>query len=176
MERDILIESGPGRRADVPTFTAIRTPRSVYAEHQTAERELYDLERDPHQLTSVHDDPAYARVAAQLAQRLAALRMCSGPACASRPALELVLRAKRGHGNCVRFGVRASVTGADAGLVQSVAFVVRGRVAARDDSPPFERVLPRAAGFVTHADVALRDGRRLVLTARTAACPVPRRR
>jgi len=38
------------------------------------EWELYDLEKDPHELTSVHADPAYAEVRADLERRLEALR------------------------------------------------------------------------------------------------------
>jgi hypothetical protein len=36
----------------------------------TGERELYDLRRDPDQLTNVVDDPAYAEVVARLAGAL----------------------------------------------------------------------------------------------------------
>jgi arylsulfatase A-like enzyme len=38
------------------------------------EWELYDLELDPHEMTSVHDDPAYAAVRAELEQELQRLR------------------------------------------------------------------------------------------------------
>jgi arylsulfatase A-like enzyme len=36
--------------------------------------ELFDLDADPYELTSVHDDPAYAGVRAELEARLAALQ------------------------------------------------------------------------------------------------------
>ncbi len=42
----------------------------MYAEHQTGEKELYDLNNDPFELHSRHDDPAYASIQAQLAARL----------------------------------------------------------------------------------------------------------
>jgi arylsulfatase A-like enzyme len=36
--------------------------------------ELYDLEKDPHELKSVYDDPEYAKIVAQMKQRLVELR------------------------------------------------------------------------------------------------------
>ncbi len=71
--RELLIEE--------PTFKAIRTQRFMYAEHNTGERELYDLKLDPYELYSRHDDPAYAAVEAELASRLDQLRNCSGSSC-----------------------------------------------------------------------------------------------
>lgn len=40
----------------------------------TDEWNLFDLERDPSEMTSVHDDPAYRRTREQLANELARLR------------------------------------------------------------------------------------------------------
>ena len=71
--RELLIEE--------PTFKAIRTGRYMYAEHDTGERELYDLIKDPYELVSRHNDPAYAAVKAELARRLDVLRTCSGAGC-----------------------------------------------------------------------------------------------
>lgn len=79
--RDLLVERGPG----AGTFTAVRTAGYLYAEYGNDERELYDLGRDPFQLTSRHRDPAYAAVRADLAERLAHLRTCSGLSCRTRP-------------------------------------------------------------------------------------------
>ncbi len=42
--------------------------------YQLGEWELFDLERDPDELTSVYDDPDYAEVRAQLEDELARLR------------------------------------------------------------------------------------------------------
>jgi hypothetical protein len=53
----------------------------MYAEHAGGEFELYDMTSDPYQLRSRHRDPAYAAVRAQLAERLAQLRNCSGASC-----------------------------------------------------------------------------------------------
>jgi N-acetylglucosamine-6-sulfatase len=79
--RDLLVERGPG----AGTFTALRAPNYFYAEYGNGERELYDLVRDPYELRSRHADPAYAAIRADLAERLAHLRTCSGLACRTRP-------------------------------------------------------------------------------------------
>jgi N-acetylglucosamine-6-sulfatase len=75
--RDVLLET--------PGYSAIHTPRYVYAEYATSERELYDLRNDPDELVSQHDNPAYAQVRSDLAQRLLRLRTCKGAACRRRP-------------------------------------------------------------------------------------------
>jgi N-acetylglucosamine-6-sulfatase len=62
-------------------FVGVRTPRYVYAEYDGRDRELYDLERDPEQLESLHEDPRYADVRARLAGLLHRLRRCAGDDC-----------------------------------------------------------------------------------------------
>jgi hypothetical protein len=47
----------------------------------TSGGELYDLQVDPYELQSVHDDTAYAAVQAALADRLHALETCAGESC-----------------------------------------------------------------------------------------------
>jgi arylsulfatase A-like enzyme len=71
--RDVLLET--------PGYSAIHTPRYVYAEYRTGERELYDLKTDPDELASQHDNPAYARIRSDLARRLLRLEGCKGPTC-----------------------------------------------------------------------------------------------
>ena len=68
-----------------PSFEAIRTERYMYAEHNTGEKELYDLQKDPFELQSHHDDPAYASIKAQLATRLHQLQNCAGASCRTNP-------------------------------------------------------------------------------------------
>jgi arylsulfatase A-like enzyme len=63
------------------TRRAIRTSDRLYVEHGTGERELYDLDADPFQLRSRHDDPAYADEIEDLSAWLAALRDCRGADC-----------------------------------------------------------------------------------------------
>ena len=79
--RDLLVERGPGQG----TFTALRAPNYFYAEYGNGEQELYDLVQDPFELTSRHNDPAYAALKADLAERLAHLRACAGLTCRTRP-------------------------------------------------------------------------------------------
>jgi hypothetical protein len=69
----------------------------MYAEHRTGEKELYDLQKDPFELQSRHDSPAYASVRAQLATRLHKLQNCAGPACRIHAPLSLGLRHRDGR-------------------------------------------------------------------------------
>jgi arylsulfatase A-like enzyme len=71
--RELLIEE--------PRFKAIRTKRYLYARYKTGEQELYDLKRDPFELASRHDDPAYEAVRAVLERRLHELQSCAGASC-----------------------------------------------------------------------------------------------
>jgi arylsulfatase A-like enzyme len=81
--RQLLIEQAPfvGTLEEQASFKAIRTERYIYAEHGTLEEELYDLKKDPFELESRHDDPAYASVKAELAAHLQVLQSCAGPNC-----------------------------------------------------------------------------------------------
>ena len=67
-----------------PSFEAIRTERYMYAEYDTGEKELYDLQKDPWELQSRDGSPAYASVQAQLADDLH--RLQTAPARAAAPA------------------------------------------------------------------------------------------
>jgi arylsulfatase A-like enzyme len=75
------IEQGRELLIEEQLFKAIRTERYLYAEHDTGERELYDLNDDPFELLSRHDSPSYASVRAQLAARLRQLETCGGSSC-----------------------------------------------------------------------------------------------
>jgi arylsulfatase A-like enzyme len=147
--RDLLIEGAPG--ITVLAFDALRTYRYVFVQYVNGERELYDLEHDPHQLQSVHADPAYAVLQAELAGRLAALAACSGRACRARPAIRLRLR------RC-----RARVGGVG---IAKVEFQARRRT--RDRSGPF-RALVR--GRRLRARVRTVDGRVVTLDRRLSGC------
>ncbi len=72
-DRELLIEE--------PTFEAIRTARYMYAEYGGGGKELYDLAKDPFELQSRHDAPAYATVESVLANRLHKLQTCAGSSC-----------------------------------------------------------------------------------------------
>ncbi len=71
--RELLVEE--------PTYKAIRTPRYMYVEYNTGERELYDLQNDPYELQSLHNSPAYASVRQTLKTRLHNLENCAGASC-----------------------------------------------------------------------------------------------
>jgi N-acetylglucosamine-6-sulfatase len=92
--RELLVEGAPGYQA--VAYAALRNDRFAYAEHENGERELYDLRRDPHQLENAIGQRRYAAVEARLAERLAVLSACEGPACWRGPRLRLVMRACRG--------------------------------------------------------------------------------
>jgi N-acetylglucosamine-6-sulfatase len=61
----------------IPNYSAIRTARYNYVEYGTGERELYDLEADPTELTNIYATASPALVSS-LSSRLAALKGCAG--------------------------------------------------------------------------------------------------
>lgn len=152
--RDVLLET--------PTYAAIHTPRYVYVEHNTGERELYDLETDPYQLASAHDNPAYAQIRSDLARRLLTLRGCKAADCRRGPKLSVTSR-------CVSAKHRVALAGGDARLVTRVDWIYRGRAAGADAKRPFRATLRAAAGTV-RANATLNDGRRASVDRRLAAC------
>ncbi len=80
--RELLVEDPRATtESQLPGFEAIRTERYMYAEFITGETELYDLQSDPFELQSLHDDPAFDSIKAQLADHLHQLQDCSGPTC-----------------------------------------------------------------------------------------------
>ncbi len=81
--RQLLIEQPVGETS--ASFKGIRTGRYMYAEHNTGERELYDLQNDPFELRSRHKAPGYAAVESRLATRLHQLQDCAGASCRARP-------------------------------------------------------------------------------------------
>jgi arylsulfatase A-like enzyme len=63
---------------NVPAYCGIRTKRRLYVQYATGEQELYDLQRDPHELSNLTTDPAYA-------QQLVALHDRTMDDCIPRP-------------------------------------------------------------------------------------------
>jgi N-acetylglucosamine-6-sulfatase len=168
--RDLLIESPPWRTH----YVAIRTPRYIYAEYASGDRELYDLLRDPDELTSVHNDPFYAPIRRELARRLAELRTCAGADCRRGPRLAVTLRYRHGARGCVRSNLRATVTGRDARWLTRVAWSVNGGAAGRASRRPFTHALSKRmlarSGSVLRTDVALSDGRSVTYTRLLRRC------
>jgi N-acetylglucosamine-6-sulfatase len=83
--RGVLIQTAANPR-NVPPYAAIRTQRYRYetTTDGSGVEGLYDLQRDPWELESKHDDPGYARVKAILITALGRLRTCSGTSCHAR--------------------------------------------------------------------------------------------
>jgi N-acetylglucosamine-6-sulfatase len=163
--RDILLET--------PTYAAIRTPRWVYVEYVNGDRELYDVLRDPHQLTSQHANPALQQTRLELASRLTQLRGCSGVTCRRVPELRLFARYRRGARGCARTNVRLAIGGGAVPRISQVYFYVRGRLIKRDARRPFTATIPRRqlrGGAVMHAVVTLTDLRRHTLPRAFRAC------
>jgi hypothetical protein len=179
--RGILVEAFHNSDPAEPDlrYNAVRTGRYVYAEHDTAEQELYDLRDDPFQTFSRHDDPDYAAIRSRLDRLLARLAACAGRSCRVRPALRLRLRYRRGRTaagrRCVRGGVRARVVGRQRGDAVRARFFAGNRRAGRDATRPLRRRigrrrLNRRRGTPIRALVTVLDGR--VVSVRRA---VPRR-
>jgi hypothetical protein len=62
-----------------PGFKAMRTANGrTYVEHETGERELYDLRTDPRQVRSLHDEPERMVEVSALSARLETLEYCPG--------------------------------------------------------------------------------------------------
>ena len=75
--RELLLEAGTA--AQGLTLHGLRNYRYKYVEYANGESELYDLERDPDELTSLHADPALAGLRSRLAARLTRSRAAPGP-------------------------------------------------------------------------------------------------
>ena len=78
--RDLLLEN----YVDAPLyepFLGLRTTRYLYVKYDNGDRELYDLDADPYELTNRVSDPAYAGPLEWLRFRLDDLDTCSGVSC-----------------------------------------------------------------------------------------------
>jgi N-acetylglucosamine-6-sulfatase len=59
----------------IPNYDAVRTARYSYVEYETGEKELYDLNADPTELTNIYNN-ASQRLRSDLQTRLNALKQC----------------------------------------------------------------------------------------------------
>ena len=157
--RELLLEAGTAAQGLI--VHGLRNYRYKYVEYSDGESELYDLARDPDELTSLHADPALAGLRSTLAARLHALEGCAGASCRARPALRL--RVRKRHCRLV-----TSVRGRDARAIETVNFSIRRRLVARDASAPFRRRLGVRSGrrVRLRATVRLDDGRAVTLDRR----------
>lgn len=164
--RDLLLDTGVGGA------TGVRTSRYSYIEHETGERELYDLGKDPYQLHSLHRSRPHREIREGFEEYLGWLRRCSGDVCrVGPPELELHLAYETGgtaEARCVDSRVRARVIGRDRRRVEQVVFGLDGDRIARDRSAPFKvrvgkKRLSRKRSSTLEARATLRDGRRRTL-------------
>ncbi len=63
-----------------PWLKALRTERYLFVEYKTGEHELYDLQRDPHQLNNIYDR-APKELIGSLNEQLDSLRQCEARDC-----------------------------------------------------------------------------------------------
>jgi N-acetylglucosamine-6-sulfatase len=162
--RDPRVRSGRDILLETPTYSAIRAPRHMFVQHSTGEQELYDLTADPHQLTSLHADPRFAALKADLAARLARLRTCAGDTCRRGPDLRLGVRYRRGRAGCVRSrSVAMRVGGSAASRIASVVFYRGTRAIKRDARAPYAASVRRSRigrrPTLLRALVTLKDSR-----------------
>jgi N-acetylglucosamine-6-sulfatase len=177
--RDILLENGQGANG-VPAYRALRTPDMLYVEHlTTGERELYDMARDPFQLTSRDSSDRYAAARRDLARRLRLLARCRGAGCRKRPWLKLLVHAPTrpvaGGRRCFGGDLRVRVGGRDGPRVARADVLVGRRRVARVRAPghrvavPSRRLAPGRERLL-RAQVRLRDGQRYTVDRRVIAC------
>lgn len=74
-------DGGPIPLRSVRTYRAVRNDHWLYVVYRNGERELYDLEHDPNELHSRHDDPRYAATRRALRVELDRLSTCRGREC-----------------------------------------------------------------------------------------------
>jgi N-acetylglucosamine-6-sulfatase len=168
--RELLIEE--------PTFEAIRTARYMYAEHNTGEKELYDLQKDPFELQSRQNSSAYNSVQAQLASDLHQLESCAGASC--RTPLNMTLSLQRsatykGADRCAGDPIRAKVEGRDVGGVVRAEFYVGSQRVAVDNHAPFTHKLAyrhfdRPGRTRVRVRATTLEGRRMTVDRRVRAC------
>jgi arylsulfatase A-like enzyme len=80
---DFLIEhwlTGNSIPSAIPDFFGLRTTDYAYVEYKTGQTELYDMNKDPYQLSNLYFRPP-AGLVKQLSDRVAALKTCQGASC-----------------------------------------------------------------------------------------------
>ncbi len=163
--RDLLFERGPGANLFGPRrYTAIRTPRYIYAEHSTGEREFYDLAADRDELDNVAGGVINPALEGELARRLVRLRDCTGVLCRRGPALSVSVSYQ---GACPTQLARARLAGSDQRLVRYADFTVARR-RMRDAAAPFEAAVSATPSRLRVLAV-LADGRRVTIDRRLSS-------
>jgi arylsulfatase A-like enzyme len=149
----------------------VRNHRYLYAQFDNGERELYDLKRDPDELTNLVGDPDYRRVERLLNHRLLPLSKCKGNACNRAPETDLEVKGPPPSSRrCAREPAQAVVGGED--RARTVRFEY-GPASTIDRAAPFKleldpRLRDRARDVRAH--VELMDGRLIDLARSVSAC------
>jgi len=81
---------------DARNTIGVRTPRYKYVRYSDGDAEMYDLDRDPNELSSVIDDPAYADVRDRLFELWQDYKDCLGQSCRA-PMPESLRRSPRAN-------------------------------------------------------------------------------
>jgi N-acetylglucosamine-6-sulfatase len=152
--------SGRTMMLDTNGYRAVRTQRYIYAEHDTGEIEMYDLDADPFELDSVHDDAAYNKARSRLARLLDEFRRCSGRECARGPKVKVKLKPDKTGQGCRPPRLKATLGGGEKRLVTEATFRGGGK-RDRDRRKPFKFNLNASGNgkVKIKATIELRDGR-----------------
>jgi len=171
--KDKLLQSSRDILLETPTYAGVRSPNWLYAEYVTGEKELYNLARDRDELNSQQTNPAYDRMEANLASRLARLRQCKGAVCRRGVQLALGTQLQR-RGSCRSSRIFARVAGLAVKRIANTAFYLDGHLLKRDRRAPFTVFVPKRftkpSGSLLEALTTLSDSRRQTLTHRIAGC------
>jgi N-acetylglucosamine-6-sulfatase len=171
--KDKLLQSSRDILLETPTYAGVRSPNWLYAEYVTGEKELYNLARDRDELNNQQTNPAYDRMEANLASRLARLRQCKGAVCRRGVQLALGTQLQR-RGSCRSSRIFARVAGPAVKRIANTAFYLDGHLLKRDRRAPFTVFVPKRftkpSGSLLEALTTLSDSRRQTLTHRIAGC------
>jgi hypothetical protein len=80
MRRSSPLDEAPLKDAGRPGLVAVRTEDRLYVEYETGESELYNLEKNPYQLSNEYEDTELKHLW-RLEEWLQALRDCAGEEC-----------------------------------------------------------------------------------------------
>jgi N-acetylglucosamine-6-sulfatase len=169
--RDRTLSWGRTLLLDTGSYQGVRTDRYVYAEHTTGEKELYDLQSDPHELHNLWHVPSAQPIWHALAGQLEHLRHCLGPSCQRGPRVSLEL--KRVGTTCKHRSLLARVRGLDNHYVTEFRLNANGRFVGADTRAPFAirlRSSKLARVSSLRAVIVLKDGRRVTIDRTAHGC------
>jgi arylsulfatase A-like enzyme len=164
--RDLLHE-GPLNDQLQMKFSVVRTPRWMYSHRIAGGDELYDLQRDPDQLTNLRLDPASAGIREALRSRLEALSTCRGAACRLGPDVSVAVETA---GACPEATATVRMAGTDLASVTQAQILLPTEVVALT-AEPWQVVRPLGTAPVPlRAHLVFADGRELTKDVVLPAC------